>query len=283
MSDSLRQRILITGGSSYLGRYLVPLAAQSHEVCYTFYQNDPLNLPSGRCLDVREETAVFHLITQFRPHVIIHTAGSNRSDDLDGVICQGAQNVARAVEQVGARLIHLSTDSIFDGLQPPYDETAVPSPVNAYGRAKAAAETIVATYENHVIVRISLIYGLRQMDHGTSWMARALQAGQPVTLFNNQYRNPVWVDTLSRACLELAANDYTGILNVAGRQVLSRAGFSLKMLDWWGITERGTLIIGPSTGGNWPLDCRLDVRRGTAVLTTPLLGVDAVLSFHRNG
>lgn len=277
MSGSFRKRILITGGSSYLGRHLVPLALPSHKICYTFYKNDPLNLSLGQRLDVRDETAVSRLIAQFQPHAIIHTIGSNRGDDVDGVIRRGTQNVTRAAEQTAARLIHLSTDSIFDGLQPPYDETAVPTPVNAYGRAKAAAEAIVAKHSNHVIVRTSLIYGLHQMDHGTIWMARALRAGQPVTLFDNQFRNPVWVETLSRACLELAVNDYTGILNVAGRQLLSRADFALKMLDWWGITERDSLQIGPSTGSHWPLDCRLDVGRGTAVLTTPLLGVDEVL------
>lgn len=274
------QRLLITGGGSYLGRNLVPLAGQTHQICYTFFQNDPLGLPFGTQLDIRDTTAVTRLITQFQPHVIIHTVGSNRGKDMGNVIRQGTQNVVRAAAAIGARLIHLSTDSIFDGLNPPYDETAVPTPANEYGRAKADAETHVAAHPKHVIIRTSLIYGLQEMDHGTAWMARALAAGEPVQLFNNQIRNPVWVETLSRACLELAGCDYVGILNVAGRQVLSRAEFSLKMLDYWQIESRATLTIGPSASGRWPLDCRLDLHRGTAVLTTPLLGVDAVIKNH---
>jgi dTDP-4-dehydrorhamnose reductase len=270
-------RILITGGGSYLGRHLVPLAAQSHPVCYTFFQNDPLGLDFAEQVDVREATAVTKLITQFQPQVIIHTVGSNRGSDVGGVIRQGTQNVVRAAAIIGARLIHLSTDSIFDGLHPPYDETAVPSPVNEYGRAKADAESIVAAHPNHVIVRTSLIYGLQEMDHGTAWMARALTAGEPVQLFDNQIRNPVWVETLSRACLELAAHSFIGILNIAGRQVMSRAAFSLKLLDYWQVRPRTALTIGPAVGGHWPLDCRLDLCRATAVLNTPLLGVDEVL------
>jgi dTDP-4-dehydrorhamnose reductase len=270
-------RILITGGSSYLGQHLVPLAAQSHEIVYTFYQHDHLGLASGRRLDVRDETAVTSLVTQFQPHIIIHTVGSNRSEDLGGVIRQGTQNVVRAAEKTGARLIHFSTDSIFDGLTPPYDETAAPSPITEYGRAKADAETMVADHENHVIIRTSLIYGLHQMDHGTAWMARSLQAGETIRLFDNQFRNPVWVRTLSLACLELAESGYNGILNVAGRQEISRADFALKMLEWWQIKQRDTISIGSADTGTWPLDCRLDLRRATAVLTTPLLGVDEVL------
>ena len=269
-------RLLITGGSSYLGQHLVPLVIEKHTVCYTCFQHAPLRLMGGEQLDVRQETAVTRLVTTFQPDVIIHTVGSNRYD-MAAVIQQGTQHVAQAAAQVGARLIHISTDAIFDGQSPPYDEHARPSPVTAYGRAKAAAEAIVSQNTNHVIVRTSLIYSLQRLDHGTAWMAGALRAGQPVKLFDNQIRNPVWVETLSRACLELAESDYTGILNVAGRQALTRAEFAIRMLDWWGVQERQTLTIGPSDG-TWPLDCRLDVARAAAVLQTPLLGVDEVIA-----
>jgi len=244
-------RLLVTGGSSYLGRHLIPLALPKADVCYTYFQNDPLQHPQGRPLNICDVAAVTHLVQSFHPNVIIHTVGSNRSPNMEAVIRRGARHVVQAAASVQARLIHLSTDSIFRGDAAPYDETAVPTPVNAYGRAKAAAEAIVAGYTQSVIVRTSLIYGLTEMDHGTAWMARALQAGEPVTLFTNQRRNPVWVQTLSLAW---------------------------KMLDWWNIQPRDTLTFGSSTGDQWPLDCELDLTRATAVLQTPLLGVDDVLA-----
>ncbi len=270
-------KILITGGSSYLGRHLIPLALPEHEIVYTWFQHDPLGLMQGRQLDVRDDTAVTQLVRTFQPQVIIHLAGSNRGNDMANVIRRGAQNVAAAARAANARLIHLSTDSIFRGDAAPYDETAVPTPVNPYGRAKADAEAIVSTWPNHVILRTSLIYSLEEMDHGTAWMAAALQAGQPVTLFDNQIRNPVWTRSLAQACLELAGRNFTGILNVAGRQVLSRADFALKMLDWWGIEQRDTLHIGPAAGSQWPLNCELDLSLAAAVLQTPLPGVDEVI------
>jgi dTDP-4-dehydrorhamnose reductase len=270
-------RLLVTGGSSYLGRHLVPLALPDFDVLYTFFQHDPLGLPGGRCLNVQDETAVSQLVTTFQPDVIIHLAGSNRGADMADVIVQGAAHITQAARQVNARLIHLSTDCVFSGLEPPYDETAVPTPVNAYGRAKTEAEAIIQQHPLHVIVRTSLIYSLEKMDHGTQWMAAALQKGEPVTLFDNQIRNPVWAESLSRACLELADHTYTGVLHVAGSQVMTRAAFSLKMLDWWNVSQRETLIIGPSTGTNWPLDLTFDISRATAVLRTPLPGVDEVL------
>lgn len=275
-------KILVTGGSSYFGQHLVPLALPNFAVRYTYHHNDPLALDCGCQLDVRDKTAVFSLITSFQPDAIIHLAGSNRGSDMAEVIVQGTTHVTEAAVQANIRLIHMSTDCVFDGLEPPYDETAVVTPVNAYGQAKAEAETIVQQHPNHVIIRTSLIYSLENMDHGTSWMSESLRNGKPVTLFNNQIRNPVWTTTLSQACLELAANDFTGILHIAGSQAMTRAAFSLKMLDWWGITERETLTIAPSTSGSWPLDLTMDARLATAVLKTPLLSVDQVLQMADN-
>jgi dTDP-4-dehydrorhamnose reductase len=278
----VNQRILITGGSSYLGRHLVPLATPLFDVHYTYYTHDPASSNAvGHQLDVRDKTAFSHLLQTLQPDVVIHTAGSNRSPDMATVIVQGAQQVTEAAATHSARLIHLSTDVLFDGGEPPYDETAVPNPINPYGRAKAQAEAIVQQYDDSVIIRTSLIYGLEKIDHGTAWMAAALQTGQSVTLFNNQYRNPVWVRSLSQACLELVNHTYTGILNVAGRQRLSRADFALRLLDWWNIQPRQMLTVGPSDNEQWPLDCTLDLSRATAVLQTPLPGVDTVLSQHR--
>jgi dTDP-4-dehydrorhamnose reductase len=272
-------RLLITGGSGYLGRHLVRLVATKWpgDFLYTTFSADPLGLPQGVNLDLRDGAAVARLAAGFAPDAIIHTAGSNRTPDMTAVIVEGTRHVTAAAAATGARLIHLSTDSIFDGTCAPYDETAVPAPLNDYGRAKAAAEAIVATHPNAVIVRTSLIYGLAEMDNGTAWMAEALRAGRPVTLFTNQRRNPVWVKTLARACLELIELDYRGVLNVAGRQVLTRAEFGLRLLDWWGVAERTTLALAEDASGRWPLDCEMDVSRASRLLQEPLLGVSEVL------
>lgn len=270
-------RILITGGSGYLGRHLVPAIQEVHQVAYTYFHNDPLQLECGYQLDLRDDTTVTKLIQSWQPDVIIHTAGSNRGADMGDVIRQGTQNISNAAQQASARLIHFSTDSIFSGYAAPYDETAVPDPVNEYGRAKADAEAFVQTHPNHLIIRTSLIYSLQEMDHGTAWMVEALQAGKPVTLFNNQIRNPIWVGTLTAVCLELIDHLYTGILNVAGQQVLTRADFSLRMLDWWQIKNRATLTIAPSKNDHWPLNCELSLNRANSLLNTSLLGVDTVI------
>ncbi len=269
-------RILITGGSSYLGQHLVPFVATavSHTVAYTYFQNNPLHSSQSYQLDIRDETAVRDLIFAFQPDVIIHLIGSN--GQMAAAIRQGAGNVIWAAREAGARLIHLSSDVIFAGDAAPYDETAPANPITPYARAKADAEAIVQQHPNSIIIRTSLIYGLQKMDKGTRWMANALANGEPVTLFSNQIRNPVWVNTLCAAIVELMDHPFSGILNVAGSQVMSRAEFALKMLDFWQIEQRECLTIAPGSG-NWPLNCELDLTLATAVLQTPLLSVEHVL------
>ena len=88
---------------------------------------------------------------------------------------------------------------------------------------------------------------------------------------------PVWVETLAAACLELAGHPYTGVLNVAGRQVMTRAEFALRLLDWWRVAEHETLSLAEDDGRRWPLDCAMDVRLAEQLLRTPLPGVDEVL------
>lgn len=270
-------RLLVTGGSSYLGRHFLPMLSDADSFVYTFYRNDPVGFANGIQLDLRDKTAVSHLITQFQPTTILHLAGSNRPDDMATVIRQGTEHIVSGAKEVSARLIHLSTDSVFDGLDAPYDETAVPTPINEYGRAKADAEASVQSHSNHVIIRTSLIYGLQEMDHGTAWMAQALQENKPVTLFNNQIRNPIWIDTLSMACLELISHNFQGIINIGGNQALTRAAFAIKMFDYWQIKNRKNVTIENSSPNKWPLDCRMDLDLAKKVLKTPLLGVDEVL------
>lgn len=273
--------LLIIGGSGYLGRAIVRRAAASlpaGKFAYTYHTADPLGLPQGYRLDLLRFDEVVRCLATLRPSAVIQTVGSNRSDDMQAVITRGAAHVVAAAATQNARLIHVSSDAIFDGRGAPYDESAGPTPLHAYGEAKAAAErTVLEHYANSVVVRTSLIYGLAEMDHSTAWTAAALRAGNPVTLFSNQLRNPIWVESLAAACLELAELEFTGVLNVAGEQVLSRAAFGVRLLDRWGITQRDTLTIADDESGRWPLDCTLDLSLAGRVLQTPLPGVDAVL------
>ena len=269
-------RLLITGGSSYLGQHLVPLAAPDFKLLYSYFLSAPISPSPSVRLDIRDGNAVRKLVDEWRPDTIIHLAGSNRNPDMERVIRQGAENIAAACEEHDCRLIHLSTDVVFDGQSGPYKENDKPSPIHAYGRAKSDAEIAVSRYQNHVIIRTSLIYSLEKMDHSTEWTTTSLEKGEPVTLFTDQVRNPVWIETLCFSCLELATSDFTGVIHIAGAQAMSRAEFGMKLLRWWGYEQQDGLNFDLSSG-QWPKDCRLDIDLASQILETPLPGVDQVL------
>ncbi len=269
-------RLLVTGGSSYLGQHLVPRVALNFELRQTYFRNEPPSLSNALRLDIRDRDALWRLVAEWQPDIIIHLAGSNRTPDMEEVIRQGAENIAAVSEEHNCRVIHLSTDVVFDGRGGPYKEHDKPNPVHAYGRAKSDSESIIGRYQNHVIIRTSLIYGLDKIDRSTEWITTSLDNGETITLFEDQIRNPIWVETLCLSCLELAASNFTGIIHIAGSQPLSRAEFGLKLLKWWGYDQLERLQIGRSSD-HWPKDCRLNIDLASKSLTTPMLGVDTVL------
>ena len=305
-----KPRMLVTGGSGYLGGWVVRLARADWDVT-AIYLTHPVDENEGedskgkdapgvtwRRLDVRDEAAVEALVLadEVRPAVIVHTAAVNpgQGADFEATNAAGTRHVSRAAAACGARLIHISTDVIFDGEKGNYVEEDPPSPITSYGRSKALAEEEVRAHlflpgAELVIVRTSLIYGWRpRLGRQTRWMVDDLKAGKPVRLFTDELRCPVWVESLAAAVVELAGMDYTGVLHVAGAQPLSRYEFGLRLLRFHGLDpgpacpERSRGVIPARSpvdrsGLRRPLDCTLDCSRARALLRTPLPGVDEVL------
>lgn len=142
----------------------------------------------------------------------------------------GTANVAALSREVGAHLVLLSTDSVFDGAAGPYAEADVPNPINAYGRTKRAAEEVVtAAGAPSLIVRTSLIYGWPPPGRSVNFAARvvrALRAGRPVTAYTDMLRSPVYVEDLARLLGQVLERRVTGLLHLAGAEAVSMARFA---------------------------------------------------------
>lgn len=283
-----QQILLITGGSGYLGRPLTAKAVDSFQV-YTTYARNPGQVKAGQALsvDLTRRDDVLRLVGDLSPQAIIHTAAVNPGQGDDEAMRQvnalGSRYVAEAAVAVGARLVHISSDMVHDGKHAPYADDAPPSPLSSYGRSKAEAEAAVAEIDPAAaIVRTSLIYGLAEMDRGTEGFVARLRTGQPLVLFSDSIRQPVWVELLAEALLKLAAEkaDFAGLLNVAGRQALSREEFGRRMLQWWRVDPSDLLQSGRAAdiSATTPLDLRLSLSKAEQILQMRLPGVDEVLA-----
>lgn len=286
----MRQKtLLITGGSGYLGRHLTAKAVEAFEVFTTYStQADQIKAGHPLPLDLTDREAVLRLIADLTPQAIIHTAAINPGRGGDEVMrrvnVDGSRYVAEGAAAAGARLVHVSTDVVHDGRHPPYADEARPTPLNEYGRSKAAAEAVVAEITPQAaIVRTSLIYGLTEMDRGTEGFVKRLEAGLPLVLFSDVIRQPVWVDSLAEALLKLVEINFAGILNVAGRQALTREDFGRHMLAWWQVDPRGLLQSGRAAdvSETIPLDLRLNISKAEQLLQISLPGVDEVVARAR--
>ncbi len=233
--------LLVTGGSGYLGQRLVRRALADWDVTATYLSHRPaISGCRWAKLDVCDAPEVARLFERVAPRLVIHTAVQQGGEDLLRVNVDGTQRVALAASRIGARLIHLSTDAVFDGRKGRYVESDPPSPITPYGRSKAGAETLLAELmPQATVVRTSLIYGFDSPDHHTRWMLESLRQGRPVQLFTDERRCPIWVETLAAALLELATLDYAGVLHVAGGQALNRYEFGVRLLSFRGIEPSG--------------------------------------------
>jgi dTDP-4-dehydrorhamnose reductase len=279
------KKLLITGGSGYLGRHLTARAIDSFHVLSTYSAHaDQIKAGQAYPLNLTDREQVLGLIADLKPQAIIHTAALNPGRGTDQEMSQvnalGSRYVAEAAMLIGARLVHVSSDVVHSGKNAPYADEAPPTPINGYGRSKAQAEAAVAEIDpTAAIVRTSLIYGLVEMDRGTAGFVKRLHSGQPLILFSDVIRQPVWVETLAEALLKLVELDYAGTLNVVGSQALTRQEFGQRLLAWWGIEPGDLLHTGRAAdiSDTTPLDLRLTITKAQQLLQMAFPGVDDVL------
>ena len=233
-------RILITGHKGQLGRALWAALEAGHDLL-------GLDLPEA---DITDRAALTATVRDFRPHLILHPAAMT---DVDGcarnpalayrVNGMGTQNVALAAAEVGAELLYVSTNEVFDGeADAPYDEWATCHPVNAYGRSKLAGEWYVEhLLRRFYIVRTAWLYA----PGGRNFPHRILQLADEhghLRVVADEIGNPTYVADLAEAIVRLIETHAYGIYHLVNEGIASRYDFALEILR---LSGRGDLPVEP--------------------------------------
>jgi dTDP-4-dehydrorhamnose reductase len=245
--------LLVTGGTGYLGGELVRQSAAAHPR-----------------LELLDPAAVRRGFEALRPSAVIHTAF--RQDD-PRVNAEGSAAVAEAAADFGSRLIHISTDLVFDGrTSAAYSEDDEPRPLDAYGRSKLEAERrVLGRHPDALVVRTSLLVGRKRPGRHEQAVLDAARGERDMAFFEDEWRSPILVSDLAAALLELAPMEVSGILHVAGAEPLNRFELACMIAAAHGLPtgrlRRGSLA---ESGVERAANCVLDSSRARALLRTPL-------------
>ena len=246
--DKTRGTVLITGGTGLLAlNWACALRGSSRVVLATHVRH--VNLAGTRAtpLALDDPEALRDAFERYAPDVVVHTAGITSVEACEAdpeharhVYADLSHNVATAAAAAGARLIHISTDHLYAGTRALYTEDDPPEPVNAYARAKLAAEAAVAAANPAaLIVRTNFFgWGHRYRRSFSDWIHDALRDGREITMFDDVYVTPILADRLADYAHRLSDLGERGPYNVVGDERISKYDFGIALARTFNLPER---------------------------------------------
>lgn len=205
-------KILVTGSSGQLG-------SDCKQILHSFHDVVALN---SREMDITDQKAIQETFTENNPDFVVNCAAYTKVDACESeremawkVNVEGTQNLAIGASEQGSKLIHISTDYVFDGkknLPEPYVEEDELRPLSYYGKTKLKGEMVVRRVcDNHMIVRTAWVYGLHGHNFLRTMLRLALQEPQQrVKVVNDQFGSPTWSYHLALQINKLVEMDGLG-------------------------------------------------------------------------
>lgn len=200
------QTVLITGASGFLGWDLARyFHARGCDVVGTWHSRKPDREVTRQSVQFDLETDdTERLLAAASPDVVVHCAALASRKDCEAdplrarrINVDATARLAEAAAEHEAVFFFISSDLVFDGSAAPYGEEDAPSPASVYGETKAEAEERVrALHPRHHILRAALLYGADAWRHPggfLAWNVGEPRRGNPVRLYTNQYRMPLYV------------------------------------------------------------------------------------------
>ncbi len=285
-------KILLTGGSGFLGWNFCKALRFKHEITALYLQHELfLEKCQFQKVDIRNRDDVFEIVKKVQPESVVHTAAITSvqlcEQDRElaySVNVEGTRNVLEASAEVGAKFIYISTDLVYSGDGSFFTEDTPPDPKSYYAQTKLEAEEVVKTYDNYIILRLALMYGWGNVftNSFSDWLHTELRAKRKVKVFVDQFRSPIYAVDAVMAIDELISKDIRNeIFNLGGSERISRYDFALKFADVFGYPQ-DLIVPVPMDSVKTYLarakDCSLNIDKIQSVLSFKLKNVDEGLN-----
>ena len=246
-------KVLVTGANGFLGYYLcrqlldagITVMATGKGESRLPFTNDPLF--SYQSMDFTDPFQVDSVFDDFQPGFVVHAGAISRPDFCEQNQMQAyINNVEGTVTLLINAAVHqsfflfVSTDFVFDGKAGPYAEDDATNPVNYYGRTKMEAEEAVKEYEyDWAIVRTVLVYGKPQAgrDNLLTLVQKSLLNGNAISIFDDQYRTPTYVEDLAAAIVSIIQKKATGTWHISGKEMLTPYQMAVLAAQYLGLDE----------------------------------------------
>ncbi len=206
-------KVLVTGITGQLGYDLCRIMKGKEEVIGVSRKN----------FDLIDTKKTYNFIKNTKPDVVIHCAAYTKVDECEKnadlafkINSVGTANIASACNDIGAKMVYISTDYVFDGEKgEPYLEFDQPNPINVYGKSKLAGENLVKEIVNkHFIVRTSWLYG----ENGNNFVRTILKLAEEkkmLRIVNDQFGTPTYTKDLAEAIYNLIKSNYYGTYHIS--------------------------------------------------------------------
>lgn len=236
----MTSQIVFTGITGLLGRYFLNFEHPNYEIiglCNRKLQTDPKSFYK---IDITKEK-LQDFIKKVSPEIIVHAASLGNVDYCEiypkeayKINVEGTRKIVEAAKQVGAKIIYLSTNAIYDGANPPYDEESKHNPIDIYGKTKLEGEKLIKKSNlEFVILRLITMYGwpyLGRRNNPVTWMIENLKRGKRINVVNDIYNNHLWANQAAETVWKVVKEDIKNdVFNIGGRDCISRYDLALKV------------------------------------------------------
>ena len=239
--------------------------------------------------DVTNISSIEKVIEEEKPRIVINCSAISNIDIIENnpkkafeVNATGVKNIAIICKKFNLKLIHISTDSVFDGTKKMYTEKDIPNPINEYSKSKKMGEELIRKYlKKHVIIRTNF-YGKNPKEKNLyDWVKNQIKNNSEIIGFDDIIFNPLEINNLSKLILELMETNFTGTIHLANNEILTKYQFCKIIAEFFGYSDskiKQGSIKDVKLNARRPLNTTLSNKLSTKILNTKLITLKEYLN-----